>query len=103
MVGISVIGNQNFVLGFRLTGIRDTYIAENDEKLEENLQRLLVSKKSSIIVIQDVDYAKLTPATRRRANESIEPVIISVGKMDEENIREKIKKAIGIDLYKKEK
>jgi V/A-type H+/Na+-transporting ATPase subunit F len=97
MVGISVIGDQNFTIGFKLAGIRDTYIEKN---IEERLMSLLQEKKTSIIVIHDTDYKNLSPNVKRRVNESMEPVVISVGKLDEENIREKIKKAIGIDLYK---
>jgi vacuolar-type H+-ATPase subunit F/Vma7 len=32
---IAVIGNSEFILGFRLAGIKKTYAAENDEKLRE--------------------------------------------------------------------
>jgi len=97
MVGISVIGDQNFIIGFKLAGIRNVYIEKN---IEERLISLLHEKKTSIIVIHDTDYKTLSPSVKRRVNESMEPVVISVGKLDEENIREKIKKAIGIDLYK---
>lgn len=103
MAGIAVIGNPNFVLGFRLAGIRETYIEEDRGRLEQKLDVLLHRGSASILVVQDTDFKMLSPGMRRKLNKSVEPVIINVGKLDEENIREKIKKAIGIDLYKKER
>ena len=100
MASIAVIGDKEFVLGFKLAGIRATYI---DEKIEERLNTLLHEKKMSIIILHDTDYNNLSAALKKKANESIEPVVISVGKLHEENIREKIKRAIGIDVYKTQK
>jgi V/A-type H+-transporting ATPase subunit F len=103
MVGIAVIGNCNFVLGFRLAGIRETYIEDDRNRLEEKLNGLMKSGKTSILVLQDIDFNRLTPGMKKNLSQSVEPVVITIGKLDEENIREKIKKAIGVDLYKKEK
>ena len=99
MAGIIVLGNNAFVLGFRLAGIQDAFV---EEHIEKRLAILLNEKNASIIVIHDIDYAMLSPAMKRRVNESMEPVVVSIGKLDEENIRERIKRAIGIDLYKSE-
>ena len=38
---IAVIGNGEFILGFRLAGIRKTYAAENDEKLTEHITSVI--------------------------------------------------------------
>jgi V/A-type H+-transporting ATPase subunit F len=43
---------------------------------------------------------KLTPTFRRRLVESIEPVVISIGRVEEVDLREKIKQAVGVDLWK---
>jgi len=97
MAGIAVVGNRNFVLGFKLAGIRDTFI---EDKIDERVNSLLMEKKVSVIVLQDTEYEKLSQDLKRKFSESIEPVVVPVGKLGEEDVREKIKRAIGIDLYK---
>jgi V/A-type H+-transporting ATPase subunit F len=97
MSGIAVVGNREFVLGFKLAGIRDTFI---EDKIDERVNRLLMEKKVSVIVLQDTEYEKLSQDLKRKFSESMEPVVVPVGKLGEEDIREKIKRAIGIDLYK---
>ena len=97
MAGIAVVGNRDFVLGFKLAGIRDTFI---EEKIDERINSLLMEKKVSVIVLQDTEYEKLSQDLKRKFSESMEPVVVPVGKLGEEDVREKIKRAIGIDLYK---
>jgi V/A-type H+-transporting ATPase subunit F len=102
MVGIAVIGNSDFTLGFKLAGIKDTYIEEEREGIESKLNELLTGGIISIVVVQDEDFKTLSPAMKRRATGSVQPVVISVGKLGEDEIRDRIKRAIGIDLYKKD-
>jgi len=97
MAGIVVVGNRDFVLGFKLAGIRDTFI---EDKIDERVNSLLMEKKVSVIVLQDTEYEKLSQDLKRKFSESMEPVVVPVGKLGEEDVREKIKRAIGIDLYK---
>ncbi len=97
MAGIAVVGNRDFVLGFKLAGIRDTFI---EDKIDERVNSLLMEKKVSVIVLQDTEYEKLSQDLKRKFSESMEPVVVPVGKLGEEDVREKIKRAIGIDLYK---
>jgi V/A-type H+-transporting ATPase subunit F len=97
MAGIAVVGNRDFVLGFKLAGIRNTLI---EDKIDERVNNLLMEKKVSVIVLQDTEYEKLSQDLKRKFSESMEPVVVPVGKLGEEDVREKIKRAIGIDLYK---
>jgi V/A-type H+-transporting ATPase subunit F len=97
MAGIAVVGNRDFVLGFKLAGIRDTFI---EDKIDERVNNLLMEKKVSVIVLQDTEYEKLSQDLKRKFSKSMEPVVVPVGKLGEEDVREKIKRAIGIDLYK---
>ena len=48
---IAVIGNSEFILGFRLAGIRKTYAAENDEKLTEHITSVLQDNDVGILVL----------------------------------------------------
>jgi V/A-type H+-transporting ATPase subunit F len=98
MPGITVIGSRDFILGFKLAGIRDTYIEEN---VEARVTAMLAEKETDILVLYDEDYKKLSNILKKRARESVKPIVLSVGKLEEDDLRERIKRVIGIDLYKK--
>lgn len=98
MAGIAVIGNRDFILGFKLAGIRNTIVENN---IEEKISVLLEEKELNILVLHDEDYKNLSPALKKIIHDSVKPVVISVGKREEDDLREKIKRVVGIDLYKK--
>jgi V/A-type H+-transporting ATPase subunit F len=98
MAGIAVVGRSDFVLGFKLAGIRDTFVEEN---IEGRITTLLTEKEVSILILHDTDYTALSPGLKKKLSDSLKPIVISVGKLGEEDIRGKIKRVIGIDLYKK--
>jgi len=101
MMDIAVIGSQRFVLGFRLAGVRKTVDASSPE-YPATLESLLADPKVGILVVNDQDVDRLPSGMKRRLSDSVRPVVIPVGSKGEEDIRERIKRAIGIDLYKKE-
>jgi vacuolar-type H+-ATPase subunit F/Vma7 len=98
MTGITVLGNRDFVLGFKLAGIHNSFIEEN---VESRLTTLLAEKEVDILVVHDEDYKKLSSGLKKRIFESVKPIVIAVGSLEEDDLRAKIKKVIGVDLYKK--
>jgi vacuolar-type H+-ATPase subunit F/Vma7 len=98
MTGITVIGDHDFILGFQLAGIHNTYVEENVEPL---ITTLLAEKQTDILVLHDEDYRKLTSGLKRKIRESVKPIVIAVGNLEEDDLRARIKKVIGVDLYKK--
>jgi V/A-type H+-transporting ATPase subunit F len=98
MPGITVVGSRDFILGFRLAGIRNTFVEEN---IEQRVTTMLAEKETDILVLHDEDYKKLSNTLKKKARESVRPIVISVGKLEEDELRERIKRVIGIDLYKK--
>jgi V/A-type H+-transporting ATPase subunit F len=98
MVGIAVVGNRDFILGFKLAGIRNTFIEDN---VEDKVNKLLSEKEFSILILHDNDYKKISLSLKKKIHDSMKPVVISVGKLEEDDLRDKIKRVIGIDLYKK--
>lgn len=98
MTGIAVVGNRDFVLGFKLAGVRDTIV---ESEIEEKVSALLDQKEFNILVLHDEDYKNLSNTLKKRIHDSVKPVVISVGKREEDDLRDKIKRVIGIDLYKK--
>jgi V/A-type H+-transporting ATPase subunit F len=98
MPGITVIGSRDFILGFKLAGIRNTFIEEN---VEARVTAMLSEKETDILVLHDEDYKQLSSGLKKKVRESVKPIVISVGKLEEDDLRERIKRVIGIDLYKK--
>ena len=95
---IAVLGSNEFVLGFRLGGVKRVYTVK-PENYEQKLMELLADSTIGVLAIDSVDTEKLSPNGRRKATESIAPVVVMVG-AKEGDLREKVKRAIGVDLYK---
>jgi V/A-type H+/Na+-transporting ATPase subunit F len=98
VTGIAVIGNRDFVLGFKLAGIHNIFIEQN---IESRVISLLTEKETDILVVHDEDYKKLSSGLKKKIHESVKPIVIAVGSLEEDDLRVKIKKVIGVDLYKK--
>ena len=94
---MAIVGNHEFVLGFRLVGIRKIYSCP-DDKLEMKISMVLDDKDVGILVLHDSSLSKLSQPMRSKLRESIKPVLITVGE-EEEDLREKVRRTIGIDLY----
>ena len=101
MKKLAVIGDPDFNIGFRLVGIRDVYDVKNDEELIKAVRNVLDREDIGIVVIRYDDLKKLPVTLRREIDERVEPTFVAVGGMGSvEELREKIRKAIGVDLWK---
>ena len=98
---IAVMGNPDFVLGFNLAGVRKTYVADSKE-FPRAMEKLLAKADNvGILIVQDSDLSHLPPTLRKKASESLEPVIVAMGEgAGQDDLREKVKRAIGIDIVK---
>lgn len=98
---IAVIGNSEFILGFRLAGIRKTYPAENDEKFAEYITNVLHDASVGILVLNSSDMERIPRRLRAALENSVKPTVIAIG--GEEggmSMRERIKRSVGVDLWK---
>jgi len=97
---IAVIGSEEFVLGFRLAGLKKVFVAD-----ENNYQSMIGNAMSDgnigILAVDAKDLNFLPANVRTKVLDSIQPVVVPVGG-DESDLREKVKRAIGVDLYKTE-
>jgi len=97
---IAVVGRSDFVLGFRLAGIRKIYDATSLD-IESKIQNILKDRTVGILVIHDDDLKKLSAQMQKTLDDSVEPTIIAIGgKGESTNLRDKIKQAVGVDLWK---
>ncbi|MEM4397542.1 MAG: V-type ATP synthase subunit F [Candidatus Woesearchaeota archaeon] len=102
MAELAVIGDSEFVLGFELIGL-NVYEADSSEKLKESFLKAMNDKNIGIIVTNDKSLQKLEPNIKRQVENSVNPVLVVLSDKSgaQENLREMIKKAIGIDLWSK--
>jgi len=99
---IAVVGSEEFVTGFRLAGIRKVHeVAGGDvARMEKAMSELMQDKAVGILVVMDADFRRISPALRKTMVESVEPVVIAIGKIEEVDLRERIKSVVGVDLWK---
>jgi len=99
---IAVVGRPDFTTGFRLAGVRRfANIAddEKDDQLDDAVREMLEDDDVGIIVMHDEDLGHLSRAVRNDVETSVEPVLVTLGGgTGSGNLREQIKRAIGIDL-----
>jgi len=98
---IAVVGAEEFVTGFRLAGLRKVYeVSGAPEELERKLSEVMDDREVGILVVMDADFRRISPALRAEMSESVEPVVVAIGKIEEVDLREKIKRVVGVDLWK---
>ena len=97
---IAVIGNEEFVLGFRLAGLRRVFVT-TPETYQDVLEQAMEDPNVGVLAADGKDLDLLSPAVRARVLDSIQPVVVPVGR-GETDLREKVKRAIGVDLYKED-
>lgn len=97
---IAVIGSDEFTLGFRLAGVRLVYVA-GKENYQEKMQEAMSDANVGILAVNANDLQYLSNAYRTKVLDSIKPVVVPVGG-DQSDLREKVKRVIGVDLYKTE-
>ena len=96
-----MIGDPDFNIGFRLVGIKDVYDVTNDEELINAVKDVLNRNDIGVVVIRYDDLKKLPTTLRREIDERVEPTFVAIGGMGRvEELREKIRRAIGVDLWK---
>ena len=97
---IAVIGSPDFVVGFRLAGIRRVQETTSDD-FESTIQATLNKKDIGIVIVSSKDVERLPATLRNKLVDSTTPVVIPVG-IEKGEMRDKVRRAIGIDLYRGE-
>lgn len=95
---IAVIGDRELCLGFRLAGVTETRVVDEEEFADE-LDELM--DKDLGIVITHQELMDTLPKKRRMAiGNAVDPVVVALSEEGEsQDLRAKIKKAIGVDIW----
>ncbi len=97
---IAVVGNSDFVIGFRLAGVRKIFEATPSD-IETRIESVLNDRTVAILVVHSDDLKRLSSHMQQTLDDSVEPTVIAIGgKGESTNLRDKIKQAVGVDLWK---
>jgi V/A-type H+-transporting ATPase subunit F len=98
---LAVIGKSEFVTGFRLAGVRKVYETSDVATTESTVKSVLEDKSVGILVMHNDDIGNLPEILRKDLNESVQPTVVALGGSGAgSNLRDKIKQAVGVDLWK---
>ncbi len=97
---IAFVGGSESVLGFNLAGVKKSYAANTEEEMVSKIGEVMADSNVGILVLRQSDYNKLPKRLQEQLSESIKPTMIAIGTEQSTEMREKIKRAIGVDLWK---
>ncbi|HOT07436.1 MAG: V-type ATP synthase subunit F [Methanosaeta sp. PtaB.Bin039] len=97
---ISFIGSGDAVLGFSLAGVKKAYTAGSEEELVNKINEVMADPNVGILVLQQKDYNRIPKRLQGTLSNSVKPTVIAIGTEQSTEMREKIKRAIGVDLWK---
>jgi vacuolar-type H+-ATPase subunit F/Vma7 len=94
-----VVGSEGFALGFRLVGVDDVFEI-GAEEAAKTLTDIYNERKFGVVIVEEGLFNALSRLDRYQLSNSIRPVFVSVGPSSGSDLQEKVKRAVGIDLYK---
>ena len=94
---IIALGKSEFILGFRLAGIRSV----ETHYPKEDFEKYTADSEIGIIITDEETLQQLSPLHREAVEARVKPVtvVVSATASSNESLRKKIKKAIGVDLW----
>ena len=97
---IAVVGATVFSLGFQLAGVTRLHHPSDLEATAKVLRSLLGQIEVGIIVIDSADLTQMPERLRQQISDSITPTVLGIGTEEDNPLRESIKSALGVDLWK---
>ena len=97
---IGVIGRGMFTTGFRLVGVHKWFSVDNEINSEKAVNMALEDKNIGVLVIHDTEWQELEEKTQVKLSNSVSPTVIAIGSGVDDTLRERIRTAVGIDLWK---
>ncbi len=100
---LAIIGDRELVIGYRLIGIDDTFIVD-DEEASKKIQKLYSSGEFGLIIASDSVRTKIPSKFLSEIEGSIEPLVLFMPSLketteeDEESIAALAKRVLGINI-----
>jgi len=99
MVKMSVLGSNEFVVGFQLAGIKDNIEVSSNPM--NDINKLKSQKEAGVVVVEERILKGMDKHQRLEVEDSVDPVFIPVStKIEQDSLKRLIKKSIGVDLWK---
>ncbi len=97
---IVTVGDENFVLGFEIAGIKNSFVVDRGNA-NETFEKILGDSSIGIAVTDKSAFAMLNERIREKIMTSVKPtfVILSFDVEAEENLKMMIKRSLGVDLW----
>ena len=98
MSGIACIGTSEFVMGFRLSGVRKIFEVESD--FQKTLKEALEDRSIGILVMEQKVMDSLSEDMKNSLSDRINPTTVVVSTKDgQEDLRRMIKRSVGVDVW----
>ena len=97
---IAVVGTPEFTLGFQLAGVDHLLNPEGEDAMVAAFKSLLNNKSVGIVVVDSAILAELPERLRDQLSASVSPTVLGIGTEEDTALRDTIRKAIGVDLWK---
>ena len=97
---IAVVGSPAFTLGFQLAGLSNLHNPDSEDELHTTLRSLLNNKSVGIMVVDSAVMATVPARLRDQLSASVSPTVLGIGTEEDTTLRDTIRKAIGVDLWK---
>jgi len=101
MLEMAIAGEEEFLLGFQLAGVSNTFKLNPDNTAEEEIREIMEKDGIGILVLHDNIMQALPEHMQANLNKSVSPVVVVLSeKSESSSLRDSIIKAIGVDLMK---
>jgi len=100
---MAILGDRELAIGYRLIGIDDTFIV-NDDEASKKIQELYSSGEFGLIIVSDSVRSKIPSQFLTEIEESIEPLVLFLPSLketaeeDKESIAALAKRILGINI-----
>jgi len=100
---LAVVGDRELVIGYRLIGIDDTFIVD-DEEASKKIQELYSSGEFGLIIASDSVRSKIPSKFLSEIEGSIEPLVLFLPSLketaeeDKESIAALAKRVLGVNI-----
>ena len=97
---IGVIGRDMFTKGFLLVCVNKWFSVNDEVDSEKAVNMALADKNIGVLVIHDTEWQELEEKTQSKLSNSVSPTVIAIGSGVDDTLRERIRTAVGVDLWK---
>ncbi|HIG63761.1 MAG: V-type ATP synthase subunit F [Candidatus Poseidoniia archaeon] len=97
---IGVVGRNMFTTGFRLVGVHKWFQVDDRASSEQAVAQALKDREIGVLVIHDTEWQELEEKTQMNLSNSVHPTVIAIGAEVDDSLRDRIRTAVGVDLWK---